>query len=314
MGSRENTLQTKSFKRRFIKAWDRDKALYLLALPAIVYTFIFSYIPMYGIQIAFKRYIEQKGIMGSPWVGMANFVRFFNAPQFWDLIRNTLTLSLYGLIAGFPLPIIFALLLNHTPNLKFKKTVQLVTYAPHFISVVVMCGIILIFLAPTTGIVNNLIEMFGGNRVLFMGSTKMFPHIYVWTDVWQNIGWGTIIYTAALSSISPEQYEAAKIDGASKFGIIRYVDLPGIMPTIVTLLILSMGSFMSIGFQKAFLLQNSMNLDASEIISTYVYKIGIINARFDYSTAIGLFNNVINVILIFIANTVSKKVSDNSLW
>ena len=240
-----------------------------------------------------------------------NFIRFFNSPDFWMLLRNTLTLSLYALIAGFPFPIFLALLLNQAANKKFRKFVQTVIYAPHFISVVVMCGMITLFFSYSTGIVNTLITSFGFDRFFFMGSEKAFPHLYVWSDIWQSTGWGTIIYIAALGSISQDQYEAAKIDGASKWKMLLYIDIPNLMPTIVTMFILRTGSVMSIGFQKAFLLQTSMNLGASEIISTYVYKVGLVQGQFDYSTAIGLFNNIINIILLLIVNKLSKKLSEN---
>lgn len=305
------TLQQKTFKQRFTKAWNRDWQLFLLCLPALLYVAVFCYGPMYGIQIAFKDYVARKGIAGSEWVMFDNFIRFFNSPNFWMLLRNTLTLSLYALIAGFPFPIFLALLLNQAANKKFRKFVQTVIYAPHFISVVVMCGMITLFFSYSTGIVNTLITSFGFDRFFFMGSEKAFPHLYVWSDIWQSTGWGTIIYIAALGSISQDQYEAAKIDGASKWKMLLHIDIPNLMPTIVTMFILRTGSVMSIGFQKAFLLQTSMNLGASEIISTYVYKVGLVQGQFDYSTAIGLFNNIINIILLLIVNKLSKKLSEN---
>lgn len=294
------------------RAWNRDWQLYMLCIPALIYIAIFCYGPMYGIQIAFKNYVARQGIWGSEWIGFAHFIRFFKSPNFWLLLKNTVTLSLYTLLVGFPFPIILALLLNQTTNKKFRKCVQTIIYAPHFISVVVMCGMITLFLSYNTGIVNTIITKLGGERTFFMASNEMFPHIYVWSDIWQSTGWGTIIYIAALGAISKDQYEAAKIDGASKWKMLLYIDIPNLMPTILTMFILRCGSIMNIGFQKAFLLQNPMNLGASEIISTYVYKIGLLDAKFDYSTAIGLFNNIINVIMLILVNQISKKVSDDN--
>lgn len=299
-----------SLKSRLRKAWGRDWQLYLLCLPAMLYIAVFCYGPMYGIQLAFKNYLARVGIADSPWVGFEHFSRFFNSPNFGTLLKNTLTLSLYTLIAGFPFPIILALLLHQVDNKKFRKIVQTVIYAPHFISVVVMCGMILVFFSYSTGIVNSFMTRLGLERVFFMGSEKVFPHLYVWSGIWQSTGWGTIVYIAALGSVSQDQYEAAKIDGASKWNLLWRIDLPNLMPTVVTMFILDVGSLMNVGFQKVFLLQNSMNLASSEIISTYVYKVGLVQTQFDYSTAIGLFNNVINVILLLTVNKISKKLSE----
>lgn len=300
-----------SLGRRLRKIWSRDWQLYVLCLPALLYIAVFCYGPMYGIQLAFKKYVARVGITGSEWVGFANFLRFFNSPNFWTLLRNTLTLSLYTLIAGFPFPILLALLLHQTGNKKFRKIVQTVIYAPHFISVVVMCGMILVFFSYSTGIVNTFLTALGFDRVFFMGSEEIFPHLYVWSGIWQSTGWGTIVYIAALGSISQDQYEAAKIDGASKWNLLWRIDLPNLMPTVITLFILDVGSIMNVGFQKVYLLQNSMNLGTSEIISTYVYKVGLVQTQFDYSTAIGLFNNIINTILLLLVNHLSKKFSEN---
>lgn len=307
-------VEKKPFKRRFRKAFRRDWHLYLLCLPALLFIFVFDYGPMYGLQIAFKNFSPTRGIWGSSWVGLGNFMRFFRSPQFWTLLKNTLGISVYSLLAGFPFPIILALVLNQVKSAKFRKTVQMVVYAPHFISVVVLCGMLHVFLAPSSGIINNILSNLGLERIFFLGESSYFSHIFVWSDIWQNTGWGMIIYLAALSSISPELYEAAKIDGASKLKTIWYVDIPGILPQIVILFIMRTGSFMNVGFQKAFLLQNPLNLEASEIISTYVYKVGLLDAQFSYSTAIGLFNTVINIILILMVNTICKKVNDTSLW
>lgn len=304
----------KSFKQRFMKAFKRDFHLYLLCIPALLFIFVFEYGPMYGVQIAFRNFSPGKGIWGSDWVGFEHFIRFFKSPQFKTILSNTLGISIYSLLAGFPFPIILAILVNQVKNTKFKKTVQMVVYAPHFISVVVLCGMITVFLNPSTGIVNNVLQSLGLEQIFFLAESSMFSDIFVWSDIWQNTGWGMIIYLAALSSISPELYEAAKIDGANKFQLIRHIEIPGILPTIVILFILRTGSFMNVGFQKAFLLQNTLNLEKSEIISTYVYKIGLQQAQFSYSTAIGLFNTVVNIILLVIVNNISKKVNNTSLW
>lgn len=308
-----NTVLSK-FVKKAKKVILRDYQLFLLCLPAIIYCIIFEYGPMYGIQIAFKDFSAAKGIMESPWVGFKHFDRFFQSYQFWLLIRNTIGISLYALIAGFPIPIFVALLLNQTRNLAFKKIVQTTTYAPHFISVVVLCGMITIFLSPRSGLVNHLIAALGGERVFFLADPRLFSSLFVWSDIWQNTGWGTIIYTAALSAINPELYEAARIDGANKLKTIIHVDIPGILPTVVILFILKMGSLMNLGFQKAYLLQNPLNAGASEIIATYVYKIGLEQSQFSYSTAISLFNTAINIIMLVAVNALCKKVSETSLW
>lgn len=309
-GKIQKATDKKPLGLRMKKIWNRDWQLFLLCLPALIYVAIFCYGPMYGIQIAFKDFSPRRGITGSEWVGFENFIRFFDSPNFWDLLTNTLTLSLYTLLVGFPFPIILALLLHKASNKKFRKVVQTVIYAPHFISVVVMCGMITLFFSYSTGIVNTFLTSMGFDRVFFMGSEKAFPHLYVWSDIWQSTGWGTIIYLAALGGISQDQYEAAKIDGASKWKMLLHIDLPNLMPTIVTMFILRTGAVMNVGFQKAFLLQTPLNLGASEIISTYVYKVGLIDTQFDYSTAIGLFNNIINIILLLLVNRISKKLNE----
>lgn len=306
--------KTSDIIKKTQKVIAKDYQLYLLALPAVVYFFIFNYVPMYGIQIAFKNFMPVKGIWGSPWVGFKQFERFFSSYQFWQLIKNTIGLSFYELIAGFPVPIILALLINQTRNKKFKKVVQTVTYAPHFISVVVLVGMVSIFLSPRNGLINNIIRLFGGEPIFFMGEPGMFKSLFVFSGIWQNAGWGTIIYLAALAGVSPELYEAAKVDGATKLQIIRHVDIPGIIPTAVTLLIMNAGHIMSVGFQKVYLMQNPLNLISSEIISTYVYKVGLIQSQYSYSAAIGLFNSIINLILLISVNKISKKLSETSLW
>lgn len=302
--------QKESIVKRLLKTWQ----LYVFILPAVIYFIIFCYGPMYGVQLAFKDYNPVAGIMGSEWIGFDNFVRFFKSYQFKQLLENTLILSLYQLIAGFPIPIILAILLNHLRGSKFKKLVQTVTYAPHFISIVVLVGMLNIFLSPRGGVVNQIIQLFGQEPILFLGKEEYFRHIYVLSGVWQNMGWNAIIYLAALSGVSPELHEAAIMDGASKIKRILHVDLPAILPTVMIILVMNFGSVMSLGFEKAYLMQNSQNISSSEIIATYVYKMGLLNAQYGFSTAVGLFNSVINCTLLIIVNKVSKKISDIGLW
>ena len=304
-----NKLHSKDLKKRLLRCWQ----LYILILPAFVAVFIFHYVPIYGIQIAFKDFRSSLGIWGSEWVGLKHFIRFIKFPDFLKVLRNTLSISLYS-IATFPCSVILALLINEIDNRLFKRTVQMVSYAPHFISVVVLCAMVRLFLNREYGLVNNIIAFLGFERKDFLAIPRYFSTIYVWSGVWQGVGWGTIIYLAALSNVSPELIEAARMDGASRLQIIRHVNFPSILPTIITLLILRTGSVLSVGFEKIFLLQNPLNLEASRVISTYVYEMGIVNGQFSYSAAIGLFNNIVNVIVICIFNQISKRVSDISLW
>lgn len=303
----------KQKKINFMRILKRNWVCYLFILPMLIYVIIFNYIPMYGIQLAFKDYRVADGIWGSAWVGLKHFKTFFESYQFKDLLWNTLSLSLYSLIAGFPMPIIFALLLNYITNVKLKKVVQMVTYAPHFISTVVYCGMILIFLS-SDGIINQLLKLIGIDSVAFLTNPSNFRNIYVWSGVLQNIGWGSIMYISVLTSVDPTLHEAATVDGATRFQRLLHIDLPAIVPTMVIMLIMRAGEIMDLGFEKAFLLQNNINLDYSEIIATYVYKIGIQGGQFSYSSAIGLFNNVINMVLLVVVNKIAKKVSDVSLW
>lgn len=299
--------------KKFLGDILNDWQLYVLIFPGMVYLFIFSYIPMYGVQIAFKDFNSMLGIWGSEWIGFKHFSRFITYPLFLKILKNTLTLSLYS-IATFPCSVILALLLNELDNAKFKKTVQMVSYAPHFISTVVICGMIKLFFGRSNGLVNNIIEYFGGTRFDFLASAASFPHIYVWSGVWQGIGWGTIIYLAALSNVSAEMQEAARIDGANRMQIMTRINLPTILPTVMTMLILRCGSVLGVGFEKIYLLQNNLNLDASQVISTYVYEVGIGGAQFSYSSSIGLFNTVVNIIVLMIVNTISRKLSSISIW
>lgn len=302
-------------KKSFNKALSNWQ-LYLMVFLPVIYIIIFHYLPMYGIIIAFKNYSPIKGIMNSSWVGLAHFDRFFHSYQFLKLLKNTLLLSLYSLIAGFPFPIILALSLNYIENKTFKKTVQMTTYAPHFISTVVMVGILTQMLSMRTGMVNNIIELLGGQRIDFLGIEGLFRHIYVWSGVWQGAGWGSIVYIAALAGVDPQLHEAAIIDGANKFKRVWHIDIPSILPTIVITLIMNLGGILNVGFQKVFLLQNNINRDAAEVIETYVYNVGINSGlpNFSYATAISLTKSVVSLILIFIVNRIARKVSETSLW
>ena len=297
--------------KRLRESWQ----LYVLLLPALIYVAIFSYGPMYGIQIAFKNFRPSLGIMDSEWLDplFKNFIKFFKYPDFWKMIRNTLSITLYSL-ATFPCAIIFALMLNEVRQIRLKKTVQMVTYATHFLSEVVACSLVLMMLDRANGPINNLIAALGGERIPFITNPGAFSSIYVWSDVWQNLGWSSILYIAALASISPELVDAARVDGASRMQIIRHVNIPGIMPTIAITFIMRLGGLLSVGYSKIYLLQNDLNLSASQVISTYVYNIGIVRGQYSYSTAIGLFNNIVNIICLLIANAVVKKMTDTGLF
>lgn len=288
--------------------------LYAMILPVVIYYIIFAYIPMYGVQLAFKDYNIKQGIMGSPWVGLEHFKRFFSAYNFKDLLKNTVGISVYSLLAGFPIPIIFALMLNYLKSKHLKKIVQMVSYAPYFISVVVMCGMLTIFMNADTGIFNAIRNLLGLPSVDFLAKPEWFKSIYVWSGVWQGMGWSSIIYISALSGVDEQLHEAAIMDGATKIQRMIHVDLPSIKPTIVMLFILQLGQLMNVGFEKVYLLQNTLNKRSASVISTYVYEIGLINSDYGYSTAVGLFNSVINLLLIVIANWLCKKITEESLF
>ncbi len=300
-----------SIRKEIKKNW----ALYLLVTLPVVYLIIFKYIPMYGVQIAFRQYQPARGIHKSPWVGMKYFKQFFEDYKFWDILRNTLFINLYNLLA-FPMPILLALLLNYIPGRRFQKSVQMITYAPYFISTVVMASLILQFFDARNGLFNMLTGLLGKKPINYMGKPEYFYHIYIWTGVWQSIGYGSIIYIAALSGVSQELHEAAIVDGANILKRIWHIDLPAILPTICILLIMQCGSIMSIGYEKIYLLQNSLNQSASEVIDTYVYKQGLTAAlpQYSYSTAIGLFVSIINVILLITVNKITSKLSGSGLW
>ena len=300
----------KGLKNSILRNWQ----LYLMFLPVLIYFIVFYYMPMYGVQIAFKEFSGAKGIWGSPWVGLEHFQRFFNSNNFGETIYNTITISLYSLVVGFPVPILLALMLNEVKNKFFKKTVQTVTYAPYFISVVVMAGMIILFLSPSSGVINQMRKAMGLETINFMYESKYFKTIYVLSGVWQNMGWGSITYLSALAGIDPALHEAAVIDGASRLKRIWHINLPGILPTVCIMLIMNCGSLMNVGFEKVFLMMNDLNRSAAEVISTYVYKVGLQQSQYSFSTAINLFNSVINFLLLITVNTVVKKLDQASLF
>ena len=303
-----------TLRQRWRVAFRRHWQLYLLTILPLAYFVIFKYVPISNAIIAFKDYSPVLGVWGSPWSGWSNFANMIQNPVFPTLVQNTLILSGYAILASFPIPLILSLALNEVRHRWFQKTVQMVTYAPYFISTVVVVSMIILFMAPRLGILSQVFGFFGVPAPDFLGDPDYFRHIYVWSDVWQTAGYSAVIYMAALSGIDPSLYEAAKVDGASRLRKIWHVDIPGIMPTAMIVLILSVGNIMSIGFEKVFLLQNPLNLGQSEIIATYVYKLGILNADFGTATAVGLFNSVINLVLLLIVNWVAKRISGSGLW
>lgn len=306
----EKSIKYKKTLKKMATQWQ----YYLMLLLPITYIIVFSYIPMTGIMMAFKDYSVSRGIWGSDWVGFKYFVQFLSSPSSLNTIWNTLALGLYTLIAGFPIPILLAIGLNEVGNDKFKKTVQMVTYAPYFISTVVMIGLLMQVTDLRTGIFNAILQMFGKDPVNFFGDPKIFRSLYVWSGIWQTAGYSAIIYLAALSGVSKELQEAAIVDGASRLKRIWHIDLPAIRPQIIILLIFNVGSIMNIGFEKVYLMQNAMNSSKSEIIATFVYKVGLVNADYSFSTAVGLFNSVVGFILLIIVNALAKKFTDTSVW
>ena len=297
-------------KRFLVHNWQ----LWLLLLPALVWLIVFCYAPMYGVQIAFKDYKVKLGITGSPWAGLKYFKQFFNTSIAVKSIRNTLLLSLFSLLWCFPIPIGFALLLNMLRNQKYKKFVQTISFAPHFVSTVVVVTMMNIMFAPSNGWVNKIITSLGFNEVLFMTRPEYFRSMYIGSNLWQDMGFNAIVYIAALAGVSPELHEAAIVDGASKFKRLIHIDIPCIMPTVIIMFILSVGNLFSVGYEKAYLMQGSLNTEVSEIISTYVYKVGLQGAQYSFSSAVGLFNSVVNLILLLTVNTISRKVSETSLF
>lgn len=304
----------KNHRKRTLMMIKRNWLLYFFLLPAVVYIATFSYAPMYGLQIAFRDFKIKDGITGSEWVGLKWFIRFFNQPRFWTILKNTLSLSVYSMVVSFPLPIVLALILNNVKNPRYKKFAQTITYMPHFISVVVLVGMMSVMFSPTSGVVNTMLGWIGIKPIYFMGNPQYFQHMYVWSGVWAGMGWSSIIYVAALSSVDPSLHEAAMIDGANKLQRVWNIDLPCIVPTMSILLIMSFGRIMSVGYEKVYLMQNDLNMNTSEVISTYVYKIGILGGQKSYSAAIGMFNNVVNFGMVMTMNKVVKKISGSGLW
>lgn len=292
----------------------KSRYLYLMLTPMLCYYLIFEYFPMYGSIIAFKDFNPFQGIFGSPWVGFKYFEQFFQSVYFWRLIRNTLLINVYYLMVGFTAPIILALMINEIRAKIFKRTVQTIVYMPHFLSIVVVSGMIFSFLSPRTGLVNLLITMLGGKPISFLTEPNWFSTIYVWSGVWQEAGWGSIIYLAALTSIDPQLYEAAKVDGASRWQQLLRITIPSLIPVITIMFILRMGRMMNVGFEKIMLLYNPVTYETADVISTYVYRRGILGAEFSFSTAVGLFNSVINFTLLITFNYLSKKFNKTSLW
>lgn len=300
-------------RRYILKRLRESWQWYVLLLPALIYIIIFEYGPMYGILMAFQRYSPSKGILGSKWIGFDNFIRFFEHPYFWKMIRNTLSITLLSL-ATFPCSIIFALFLNEVTHTKFKKVAQMVSYMPHFLSEVVLVSLTLLMLDLNNGPINNLLDAMGQERFYFMGSPEAFPAVYVLSGLWQSLGWGAILYISALSSVDAEQIEAARIDGASRFQIMWHINLPSILPTIMINLLMRMGRIMSLGYTRILLMDNDLVAEVTNVISTYTYKIGIVGGQYSYATAIGLFNNIVNIILLLTFNKISKKLTEVSLF
>ena len=302
-----------SYGQRLIRDFRKNKSIYFLAIPIVLFYLIFHYKTMYGAVIAFYNYRHAKGISGSAFVGLDHFVSYFTGPFFWRTLKNTLAISLLSLLFGFPAPILLALLLNEVGNRHFKKTVQTITYLPHFVSSVVICGMLTSF-CLSTGLFNDIIALFGGQRVSLLQGTRYYRAIYIASDIWQTVGWSSILYLAALSGVDRNLYEAAQLDGANKWQQVWSITVPGITPTIMIQLILQIGSLMSVGYEKTLLIYNPTNYEVSDIISTYNYRMGLELGDWSYATAIGLFNSVVNCILLVISNKLSKKYTESSLW
>lgn len=298
---------------RLARNIQKYRIVYLMALPVLAYYILFHYAPMYGASIAFKHYIPSRGIQASAWVGLKHFDSFFHSYYFERLIRNTLLISLYSIAFGFPAPILLALLLNEVKSSWYKRTVQTITYLPHFLSMTVICGMILNFFA-SSGAVNSILTALGGEKRAFLLDPSYFRSIYIGSDIWQGVGWGSIVYLAALSGIDPALYEAARIDGANRFHQAVHITIPGILPTIVVLFILRVGSMMNVGHEKIILLYNDMIMETSDVISTFVYRKGLLDANYSYSAAVGLFNSAINFGLVVLTNALSRAVKQTTLW
>ena len=298
-----------------LKIMWKDRMFYLLLLPGITYFLLFHYQPMYGATIAFRDFSPMKGILGSEWVGFKNFLEFFTHPSFYTVTSNTVIISFYKLLFGFPAPIILALLLNEVKNTSFKRSIQTITYLPHFMSWVVIAGLISFILSPTTGIVNHIIQLFGFDTIYFMASPKYFRGILVLTDIWKEMGWGSIVYLAALSGISSELYESAMVDGAGRWKQTIYITIPELSSTIVVMLILRMGTIMNAGFDQVYTMYNPAVYSVSDILDTFVYRMGLESAEYSFATAVGLFKSFISFVLVLFTNFVAKKLdSDQGLW
>lgn len=295
-----------------IKELKRNKYIYIMLVPVVSYYIVIHYFPIYGLMIAFKDFVPLKGVMGSSWVGLKHFEAFFNSYYFIRLLKNTVLISFYDLLFGFPAPIILALILNEVRQQLFKRFVQTVSYLPHFISLVVVVGMILDF-SSKDGVVNNVITLFGGQPIIFMQNQDWFRTIYVGSNIWQGIGWGSIIYLAALTAISPELYEAARVDGANRWSQMLHITIPGIMPTVIIMLILRVGHAMDVGYEKIILLYNPSLYETADVISSFIYRKGLLEMNFSYAAAVGLFNSVINFILLLTVNRLARR-SGSSLW
>lgn len=311
-----NSNQSKHDKKKkyLIKKIIKHRELFIMLIPSVLFYIFFMYKPMLGLQIAFKDYSLFKGVAASKWIGLEHFKTFLGSPYFVQTLKNTALINIFGLLFGFPIPIILALLLNEIRNQKFKRTIQTLTYLPHFVSIVVIAGIVVNFLAPSNGLINIIIEKLGGDKIYFLVKPEYFRTIFISMNIWKEAGFSAIVYIAALSAIDPQLYEAAYVDGANKFKRILHVTLPGIMPTITILLILKIGKMLTVGFEAIILLYQPVTYKTADVISTYVYRMGLINSQYDYATAVGLFNSVVSLLLVIFANKVSKKLSETSLW
>ena len=301
-------------RKAFWKSLRRDRQLVFMLIPVVIFFAVFSYYPLYGILIAFKDYSISRGILGSPWAGLRYFRQFFSSPYFGRLLRNTVLISVYSLLWGFPIPILFALLLNEFKDGKFKRVIQTVSYLPHFISLVVICGILIDIFSPQGGVVNSLLYSLTGKRINFFGEPEWFRTMYVGSGVWQEFGWNSIIYLAAITGINPDLFEAARIDGAGRLRQIWHVTLPGIKPTILTLLILNLGNIMSVGYEKIILLYSPTTYETADVISTYVYRTGLLSQQYSYAGAVGLFNSAINIAILVLCNFAGKKLFGVGIW
>ena len=292
----------------------RNRGLYLLLMPALLYFIIFNVLPLWGLQIALRDYKPSLGITGSPWAGLKYIEKFVTSYSFWTLLKNTLVLGVYCFVICLPLAMVLALVLKYLPLKRTSRFVQVASYAPHFISMVVMVGMLKTFLMPGSGVVNVLLTKFGHDAIDFMGNARYFPHLYAWTRVWSHMGFNAIIFVAGLAGVSEDLHEAAIVDGADKWQRVLHIDIPAIMPTMIILMIMESGNLLNVGFEKVFLMQTSSNLTASEVISTYTYKMGLLNTQYSYAAAIGLFNNIINCIILVLVNKIAQKTTDASLW